>query len=205
MITEVENAIVATLMQATALPYSYRLGETYPDDFDGYLSAKIGQIRAPACWAVFLGLAECQDYEDDAGVQGTARFALVVAAQNLRSEAAARQGGVDVSIEPGAYRLAEDASRLLSGSMLGLDLVHPVSVNGMRPIARTTAMAKNNLSLMAIELTCGIALGTRAAAGQPIGDFQQLHADWDVPPHGNVEPPLPTTEADMRQDVELPQ
>jgi hypothetical protein len=32
-----------------------------------------------------------------------------------------------------------------------------------------------------------------------------MHVDWDIPPHGNVVPPLPAAEADARDDIEVPQ
>jgi hypothetical protein len=35
-------------------------------------------------------------------------------------------------------------------------------------------------------------------------DLTKLHADWDIEPHGNVNPPLPATESDAEDDVTLP-
>lgn len=206
MIGTVENAVLDVLRDAGAgnsnlLGYDYRTLESYPDDFDQYLAEQKGQLRMPAAWCVFLALGPCDDVEGG-DLQGEARFALVVAAQNLRNETATRHGGVGTA-EPGSYQLAIDAIRLLSDNDLGLPLVHRVAITGARLVSRTAAMVKQGMSLMAIELRCTIPLD-KFMTGD-IGDFARMHVDWDIPPHGNVAPPLPAAEADARDDVEVPQ
>ncbi len=205
MIGALENAIIGALRaqsEAGALGYQYRLLDTYPDDFDQYFADKKGLLRAPAAWCTFLALDDCQDLGDGQGVQGIGRFALILAAQNLRNEAASRHGGPDGQSEPGSYQLAEDAVRILSDNWLADDpavrLIRPLSVAGIRLIQRTEMMAKNNLSLMAVELRCTFPLGR--FTGDDEG-FEQLHIDWDVPPIGNVAPPLPAARADARDDI----
>lgn len=211
MIGTIENAIIAQLKAASdngVLGYAYRVLETYPDDFDQYFAAKKGQFRAPGAWCVFLALDDCDDADDGVGVVGTGRFALIVAAQNLRNESATRQGGPDADAEPGSYQLAVDAARILSGNWLedsegNSPLIKSISVAGLRLVQRTRMMAENNLSLMAIELRCSFPLGS-FATGNP-ADFQKMHVDWDVPPIGNVNSPLPAAEADARDDIAVPQ
>lgn len=208
MIAAIENAMLAAL-QAQAgsgtLGYVWRELESYPDDFDEYLKLK-GQLRTPAAWAVFLSLDQCRDEGDAAeGVIGTARFALVVAAKNLRNETATRHGGIDQASEPGSYQLAEDAMRILSRSDLGLKLLRPLTIGGARLVARTPEIRTQGLSLMAIELSCDVALGALPTPEGALADFAQLHVDWDVPAIGNVTAPLPAAEADAEDLVEIPQ
>lgn len=209
MIGAIENAIIGQLKirsESGALGYWYRTLDTYPDDFDAYFADKKGLLRAPAAWCVFLALDDCDDRNDGAGVTGTGRFALVVAGQNLRNEQAARHGGPDAQVEPGSYQLATDAARILSGNWLeesGVPLVRPIMVAGLRLVQRTPMMAQNNLSLVAVELRCTFPLGEWPRRDD--GDFARLHADWDVPPIGNVAAPLPAARADARDDIVVPQ
>lgn len=206
MIAAAEIAITDALQasaQAGTLGYAWRTLESYPEDFDAYLKLK-GTLRVPAAWAVFLGLSGGQNNNDDsAGWNGDARFALVVAAQNLRNETATRHGGPDAAAEPGSYQLAEDAVRVLDGQDFDM-LVEPLSATGMRLVARTPEMRTQGLSLMAIEFKCRMAFGQFANAGNP-GNFATFHADWDVPPIGNVTTPLPAAAPDAEDMIELPQ
>jgi len=211
MIGAVENAMIAALKAAAdagTLGYAWRTLDSYPDDFDAYLKEK-GQLRTPAAWAVFLGLGDGIDLADDAGPEFEARFALIVAAKNLRNETASRHGGVDTAAEPGSYQLAEDAIRVLSRNALGDLLTGPLKIGGARLVARSPELRTQGLSLMAIECKCRIALGQFAAPAEPDA-FLTLHADWDIPPFGNVtiapEPPyLPAATPDAEDLVELPQ
>lgn len=207
MIAETELAITAALKAASdagQLAYPWRTLESYPEDFDSYLKERKVPLRVPAAWAVFLGLAQGVDnQDDDAGWTARGRFALVVAAQNLRGETETRHGGPDLAIEPGSYQLAEDAVRVLSQSDLGF-LARPIDITGMRLVARSAEIRKQGLSLMALELECTMALARRPDEGNP-GDFEQLHVDWDVPEHGNAQPPLPAAENDAEDLMELPQ
>lgn len=202
MIAATENAIIDALRVAGQpggpLGYSYSTLETYPDEFEAYLAEK-GTLRTPAAWAVFLGMTDGADDGDDTGWNGKARFALVVAAHNLRNEEDTRHGDGAV---PGSYQLAIDAIRLLSRNDLDLDLVEPVTIKGARLVAITPQMKRQRLSLIAIELECRLSLGSFAA--DPL-DFLSLHVDWDVPPLGNVAPPLPAQSHDAEDLIEVPQ
>ncbi|MBD3728761.1 MAG: DUF1834 family protein [Sphingomonadales bacterium] len=202
MIAATELAIIDVLKAAGddgVLGYRYVVLDTFPDEFEEYLR-EIRNLRTPAAWAVFLGLSDGSDESDDAGWHGKARFALVVAASNLRNEQQTRHGDGSV---PGSYQLAIDAIRLLTRDDLGLDLVEPITVRGARLVARSDQMVKQKLSLMAIELECRLPLGVFADPDE--GGFLQLHVDWDVPPFGNVLPPLPATNPDAADLIEVPQ
>lgn len=212
MIGAVENAIIGALAEAGqsgVLGYAYATLDSYPEDFDAYLKDK-GQLRVPAAWAVFLSLGQGVDNQDDvSGWTATASFVLVVAAQNYRNETATRQGGPDAVSEPGSYQLALDAVRILSRNWLvPLELVSPLRIGGMRLVSLTGETRRQGISLMAIELSCGIAFGQFADPGNP-GDFATFHADWDVPPLGNVDldpsGQLPSPNPDAEDLIQLPQ
>ena len=205
MIAAVETAMLAALAsaaQAGTLGYDYPTLDSFPDEFEEYLVEQ-AKLRTPGAWAVFLGLAQGEDNGDDSGWHGRARFALVVAAQNLRNEKQTRHGD---GAQPGSYQLAEDAIRILSRSDLGLDLVAPMLPISMRPIARSQAIKRLGLSLMAIEFECTLPVGLFDA---DTGTFSSLHVDWDVPPFGNVLPdpelPLPAPNPDAEDLIEVPQ
>lgn len=205
VLAQTEIGMIAALRAASAggvLPYAWRTLDSYPDDFDAYLKEK-ANLRMPAAWAVFLGLSDGLDrQDDDSGWSAEARYALVVAGQNLRGETATRHG-FEGGAEPGSYQLTIDAIRVLDGQDLGF-LVAPLRAGGARLVARTAEMRTQGMSLMAIEFSCRIPIGQFEELGNP-ADWLQLHADWDVPPHGNVEPPLPAAQPDAEDMLEIPQ
>lgn len=201
MIAATELALIRPLLDAGeegVLGYQYHTHGTFPDQFEEYLrTAK--NLRVPGVWATFLGIVEGVDDGDANGFNARARFALVVAAENLRNEQDARHGDGTV---PGSYQLMVDAIRLLSRSMLdpALDLMEPVRIRSARPIARTEQMKRQNLSMMAIELELVLPLSVFADA--PV-DLDTLHVDWDIPAFGNVAPPLPAADPDAADTMEL--
>lgn len=201
MIAALELAILQQLQGAAdagVLGYRWFNLDTFPDQFEQYLQ-KVGNLRTPSAWAVFLGMDKGEDQGDDTGWTARCRFALVVAAQNMRNEDKSRHGN---GAEPGSYQLTEDAIRILSGNDLGLHLVETITVVGARLVSRTSEMARQGLSLMAIELECRAPFGV---FDQDFGEFRSLHVDWDIPPHGNVEPPLPAADPDAEDLIEVPQ
>lgn len=207
LIAAIELGLVGELRNAAGdgrLGYLWGTLESYPDDFDDYLEAEMGMLRFPAAWAVFLGLGQGVDNDDETGWNGEATFALVVAAQNNRGETETRHGGQDEGKEPGSYRLMLDAVRILSRNELCLPLTKPIEVTGARPVARSDKMRKLGLSLIAISLKCTVPFGRYDDEGD-IAEFLRFHADWDVPPIGNVVAPLPAADPDAEDMVELPQ
>jgi phage gp37-like protein len=202
MIAATELALVAVLVdagEADLLGYRFRTWDTFPDQFEEYLREH-PNLRTPACWATYLGIVSGEDQGDDLGMQARTRFAVVVAAQNQRNEEDSRHGD---GVEPGSYQLMVDAIRLLSRNMLteDLGLVEPVLVRSARPVARTRAMQDQRLSMMAIELELVLPIGSFA---DDASDFNSLHVDWDVPPFGNVQPPLPADTNDAEDLMEIP-
>lgn len=202
MIAAIENAILEQLRTAGEpgglLGYRYPTLETYPDDFAQYLRDN-RNLRTPAAWAVWLGVPSGTDAGTGAGWEGVGRFALVVAAQDLRNEQETRHGS---GSQPGSYQLTIDAIRLLSQNDLGLDLVKALAVRSARLVARTEDMKRQGLSLVAIELECTIPFGSFA---EEHGPFDTLHVDWDVPPFAGHASPLPADNPDAEDLMELPQ
>lgn len=208
MIAETELALVRALKDAGetgVLGYEYRVAETFPNELEQYLK-EIATLRTPACWAVFMGMAEGADNSDEIGWYGRANFVVVVATQNLRNEEDTRHGDGSV---PGTYQLAIDAVRILSRNGLSdaegkdLGLVEPIMVSAFRPVARSPEMNRQGLSLMAIQCSCQLPLGH--FDGGNIQDFETFNADWDVPALGNVSRDLPADNPDSQDTVELPQ
>ena len=200
MIAQIENAVLELLKSAgdnDVLGYKYRTLESYPEEFDTYLKEK-HMLRAPAAWCVFLGFVS-MTVGDDGESYGLARFALVLAAENLRNETATRHGDDTV---PGSYQLGLDAVGLLAGTDLGLDIGR-ITPRRMALVARTPEMRKQHLSLIAFEFETSVPIGQIPTDGEP-GSFETFHADWDVPAFGNVGPALPDEDnADASDQVAL--
>lgn len=189
MIAAIENAMLETLRsaaQANLLGYRWRTLETYPENWDDYLSDKI-DFHAPAAWAVFAGASELSFTSSGRVRIATASFGLVVAAENLRNETATRHGG-PVASEPGSYQLVLDAVRLLAGSSLGLDIdaLRPMRIASVRPSA---LLIERKVSLLAIELRTGFEMDCIEPAA--LADLDTIHIDWDVPAFGRVDANLP--------------
>lgn len=201
MIATIEISLVQVMLDAAeegVLGYQYRTHDTFPDQFEEYLRAN-PNLRTPALWSTFLGMVEGVDDGDANGFNARLRFALVVAAENLRNEQDSRHGD---GAQPGSYQLMVDAIRVLSRSMLypALDLMEPVRIRSARPIARTEQMKRQNLSMMAIELELVAPLGV--FTDDP-ADLDTLHVDWDIPAFGNVTPPLPAANPDAADTMQL--
>jgi phage gp37-like protein len=186
MIAAVENAILARLRAAGAagvLGYDWRTLETYPDEWDQYLKDK-GPINAPAAWVTFAGWRRIAESENDRP-RLRLSFGLVVMAENARNETATRHGG-PVAAEPGSYQLAEDACGLLAGQSFGLDM-SGLAIGDLHIVARLAALKERKVSMLAQELTTDIAAEMISFGGGEIGDFETFHANWDAPPHGQID------------------
>ncbi len=186
MIAQIELAILAALKGAEAagvLGYKWKTSETYPEEWDTYLKDK-RDWRAPGHWVVFAGADD--SYVTSMGrvrVEG-ARFGLVVAAENKRSETATRHGGpgAAAAAEPGSYQLILDAIAILGGSTLGLDInaLEPGPIRSVRPFE---ALKERNVSMFATMFVTAFEF-TSLPSGEELDDFSTLHLDWDVPAFG---------------------
>jgi phage gp37-like protein len=188
VIDQIENAILARVRAASdagVLGYRYQTFETYPADWDEYLKDK-SALAAPGIWVTFGGWRAVEaESMDRARVELI--FGIVVMAENLRSETATRHGGPSPANEPGSYRLAVDAARLLFGQDLGLDMAG-LRLGALHFVRRFPAWKERRVSMLAIELRTDVAF-VALDHDDPAGldDFLAFHANWDVPAHGNVD------------------
>jgi phage gp37-like protein len=184
MIAAIELGILARLKAVSdsdALGYKYRTLETYPEDWDEYLKDK-DAINAPAAWAVFAGARAIEGTSTSPIMRLT--FGVVFMAENMRNETATRHGG-PVSGEPGSYQLAEDGFLILVGSDLGLP-IGAFDFQSIRLVSRFPALNERKVSMVAIELTTDVQASVETP-GDELPPFELFHANWDIPPHGNVD------------------
>lgn len=162
-------------------------------------------LRAPGICIAFQGwqAAERPDGTVNAGWK-----AYLIAA-NASGEAARRRGD-DATI--GAYEMLEVAARVLdrwrpasaagAAAVILAELVDPATLAGLDP----DTFGTSGRSAYALTLAVPLLL-TGPDAGPPpsLDPFVTFHADWDVPAHGNVTPPLPAANPDAADTVTLPQ
>lgn len=200
MIGPIENAIVARIKaasEANTLGYSLRTIGTYGAEFDAEDDDLIQLIKNqfPAVWVTFLDEA-LQDTGNKYKI--VARFAVLCAARSLRNEQARRHGGAAGEI--GSYQIMRDIRALLADQDLGLD------IDPLTPLTVRTLFNGGTQDLKASVLTIEFKTAyyeERGPAPAGLADFQTFHADWDVPPHGNVMPPLPTANPDAQDTVTM--
>ncbi len=192
MMDVIEQAIIAHLKAASdggLLGYRYGALDSYPVDWDAYLKEKQAGMKAPAAWVTFAGWRP-KDGDDAGSFSVTATFGLIVMAENVRQgETPSRHGGPDPSKEPGSYRLAMDAAALLHGRDFGLP-IDSISIGALRFVQRLPAWGERKVSMLALELITGFS--QQALPGGPgseelLDDFATFHANWDIPPFGNVD------------------
>jgi phage gp37-like protein len=199
MIAAIENAVLARLAafsDAGTLGYTYRDLETYPEDWDKWLTDKQGLVRSPAAWIGFRGW-DTPPSDNDAPFR-TGQFWLVLCAENARNETARRHGDPADPAIPGVYQLVEDAAALLDGHHLDL-AIGGIRVGGCRPVRLPAAMSQKKVAMMAIELSVDFQLFA-PTADQP-GDFATFHVNWDIPGFGGIVPPIGSAAADASDDA----
>lgn len=198
MIGTIEQAIIDRIQAAsTGGTLGYRLAAvtSYGGELDGDISAVL-RLRFPAAWVVYAGGTARQGA---GGKIWQARFAVVVAAKGGRNQVERRRGADD---KVGAYQLAEDMASLLERQTLGLDIA-PIDVGAIRTLFNGAAKA-DRLAVFALDLTTAYAADPGVDEVE-LAAFQTFHADWDIPPHGNVSAPLPAADADASDTVTLEQ
>ncbi len=115
------------------------------------------------------------------------QFTVFVCQKNRRNEAAQRRGALD---KVGTYQMVEDIRALLCGQDFSL------ACDPIRPGAVRSILQDKAASIYALELHTSYDTNPRAVDAASLGDLSTFHADWDIPPHGNVAPPLPAASAD---------
>jgi len=184
MIGLIENAILARLKAASdtdVLGYRLRTVESYGGQFadDDKLNRL---VQFPAAYAVYLGsrpLGETGAYD-----QQLATFAVIVAATNMRNEAATRHGA---SGDVGTYQMISDVQGLLKRQDFGLD-IGGLTLGPVRSLF-SGVIETRRTSVFAVEFTTTYSDASDIdTAVSGLDDFQTFHVNWDVPPIGNVAP-----------------
>jgi len=188
---KIEAALVATLkaeLAGPAAPYALRTIASYGGEFDSEDVAKV-VAQFPALLASFSGWEVGSDQGADKIFD--LRFQIFACAQSLLNEGSGRAGA---SGQVGAYQLVADAALALDGSALGLDalgvpVTQPVRIGAMQSVRNGLVQSKR-LAVYALDIELSVR-ATRKARGLPVGEFLTLHADWDIPPHGEAPETLP--------------
>ncbi|MBI1262951.1 MAG: DUF1834 family protein [Rhizobiales bacterium] len=184
MIGLVENAILARMKAASdagVLGYKYRALESWGGQFadDDQLNKL---IQYPAAYVAYLG--STPSGETGAYDQQTARFAVMLASQNVRNEAATRHGAAG---EVGVYQMIIDAQGLLKRQDFGLD-ISGLSLGPVRPLF-SGKLETRRISVFAVEFTTIYSDAPDIDAQiEELDDFSTFHVNWDLPPLGNVAP-----------------
>lgn len=144
MITEVENALVDRLTRG--LGQLANTVKSYGGELD---DESLGTGRLPMVLVTFGGARI-----EPMGVRGTAfrtsaKFVVIVAVRSLRSNQAARQGGVDKR-EVGANQLIYAVRRLLDTQRLG-GLVKPLKPLAIRTLFNNAQFRTEKVTAYAIE------------------------------------------------------
>lgn len=201
IIAELENAIIAHLAARSGagdgkLGYTLNVG-TYEGEFDSEEDlAEAARVKFPC--ALILMKEIGRGTPVGGGQKVPLTYTMFVATKSRRN-AAARRRGAGGAI--GSYQIAWDVRQLLKGQMFGFDddidtlLPGPVTsiING-----KVKGMP---VSVYACTFTTTWYEDLTPVHDDVVGEFLELDVAWDIPPHGNVKPPLPAVEADARDLV----
>jgi phage gp37-like protein len=151
--------------------------------------------QAPGLYVAFLG----GERRPGPGVQIDSRWGVYAIAANAAGSAAQRQGTASAI---GAYDLVE-----LAIATLDRHVVDGVGALELEQVGNLASDAFLDAGRTVYGLTFSLPMqlpGEIDASG--LDDFETFHANWDVPAHGNVEPPLPAdATADATDHVPIPQ
>lgn len=196
MIGAIEQAMINRVNAAAssnALGYALT-AQSYAGELDADGGGEVRNF--PAVWITFAG--------ERPDAQGPGRstwmravFTAFCAQRNRRNDAASRHGAAG---KVGAYQLLEDVRAVLLGQTLDLE-ISPLAPGAVRTIIAGKLQGEQAV-VYAVEFTTRYALGSPPAS-DGLDDFKHVHLDYDVPPHGNVAPPLPAETPDTADDLIL--
>ncbi|MEX2450912.1 MAG: phage protein Gp37 [Rhodospirillales bacterium] len=209
MIGTIEQAIVdrITSFNGTGdgkLGYYIRSIESYGNELD--LDINIMLRSLPAVWVVFMG---GPIKEIVAGrYEAKPTFSVLVGQKNRRNEKASRFGAAG---DVGTYQMIKDVLALVMDQDFGL-AIEPMIPTTIRSVVQGRSKETGeDMSVYAIHFETKYWINTHADESG-LDDFISFHADWDLPPHGNVQTdPLPAPEpgeegaADTSTTTTLPQ
>lgn len=188
IIADIENGMIARIraaMDAGVLGYKFKKLDTYGGEFSEGIEKLVRSF--PAALVVFSGATRISKTNNRTIF--AARFGVLCCSQNLRSEQSARQG---VDGKPGSYKIALDIVQLLMFQKFGLEIA-PLTPDAITPLFNDkTEMQLASIYVVEFSTTFEVEGGVDGAS---LDDFETFHANWDVPAHGNVEPPLPADAA----------
>ncbi|MDP7142688.1 MAG: DUF1834 family protein [Alphaproteobacteria bacterium] len=196
MIGTIENALIARLDRindAGALGYNLRQIKSY----SGELRSQAERARMkdfPAAWLAFDGADPVQDLNGFVKMRG--RWTWLVATENFRNEKASRHGaGGDV----GVYQIGTDLISIFAGKkpaeledgaevlVAGAEAVKNMSI---RPVSVDDSR-NGRLAIYAVPLTCDFQIKKTTPDVDLTNPLEVIHANWDLPPTGEVGPDLP--------------
>ncbi|VEH65446.1 Mu-like prophage protein gp37 [Rodentibacter pneumotropicus] len=144
MITQIEQALVERLQRG--LGRLVNTVKSYGGELD---DESLSTSRLPICLVTFGGARIERMGTNAKRHQSTANFVIIVAVNSLRSNLAARQGGVDKR-EVGVNQLITAVRRLLDSQTLGR-LVKPLKPTKVRTIFNNATFKGGAITAYAIE------------------------------------------------------
>ena len=166
MLAHIENALVSRLQNAESF-LGYRLNVLCATPFD-----KPSQdLSMPAVLVRFIGL-ETIDSAQRGQSYCRARFCLTGYARNLRNEKQTRHGNPEKN-QIGAWQIILDATALLAGQNLGLDMSEFV-LDSIRPVETELYAAAGCVA----EFSCHFGI---AHALEDSAPFNTLIINWQPP------------------------
>ncbi|BFU64714.1 DUF1834 family protein [Rodentibacter abscessus] len=144
MITQIEQALVDRLQRG--LGRLVNTVKSYGGELD---NESLSTSRLPICLVTFGGSRIERMGTNAKRHQSTATFVVIVAVNSLRSNLAARQGGVNER-EVGVNQLITAVRRLLDAQTLGR-LVKPLKPTNVRTIFNNAAFKGGAITAYAIE------------------------------------------------------
>ncbi|CDL80189.1 DUF1834 family protein [Xenorhabdus cabanillasii] len=172
MITRIEQAICQRL--ADGLGNMTRTVTSYGGEIDDDLGRIVRAL--PAVWVTFGGISKTEPASvSRRQYKPTGQFVVIVADYSTRSDAASRQGGINVD-EVGCYRLVYAVRRLLTGQDLGLK-INPLVPGRVRTLFNTQ-VAERALSIFACEFDTQWLETALEPGAWPRQTDDRAHPDW---------------------------
>lgn len=191
MIGPIEAAMIARVKAASdtgLLGYAFGDVGSFAGDIAALPEAR---FRMPAVW-IFYSSEPRPERLMKREFKRQPVFSALVAVEATRSEYAARTGA---GTEVGAYQILDDVRALLAGQTFGLDM-EPLQPGRVVRLAQT-----DQVVFYALEFHAQF--DDYSLDDISLDDFLRFHVDYDVPPTGDVSPPLPAADAEAADDVTL--
>ncbi|MEE6030333.1 DUF1834 family protein [Avibacterium paragallinarum] len=144
MITKIEQALTDRLQRG--LGKLVNTVKSYGGEFD---DESFGTARLPMCLITYGGSRIERKATSAKRYQSTDTFVIMLAVRSLRSNQAARQGGVDKR-EVGVNQLISAVRRLLDSQTLG-GLVKPLKPTAVRTIFNNAKFNASSITAYALE------------------------------------------------------